>query len=44
MDLNTIMKINYELGGKIIVSSFINSLLWEKGKKEWLEKYREHCQ
>ncbi|MGB6672909.1 MAG: hypothetical protein WBE34_10775, partial [Candidatus Nitrosopolaris sp.] len=42
MDLNTLMKINYDVGGKIIIKSFLNNLLWDPGREKWLNKFREH--
>lgn len=36
------MNIDYKLGGTIIVKAFINSILQERDKKEWLKKYREY--
>lgn len=34
--------IEYKLGVKIIVKSFINSLRWESDNKEWFKIYREY--
>jgi SIR2-like domain len=42
MDLNTLMKINYQLGGEIIIKSFLNNLLWDPGRQKWLNKFREY--
>jgi hypothetical protein len=39
---NTLMTINAELGGKIIVKSFMNCLTWDAGRQQWLRLYREH--
>ena len=42
MSWNTLMNINYELAGKIIVKSFLNTLLWNLERIECLEKFREY--
>jgi hypothetical protein len=39
---NTLMKVNPELGGKIIVKSFLNCLTWDAGRQQWLQLYKEH--
>jgi hypothetical protein len=39
---NNLMKINYELGGKIIVKSFMNFLSYDKKRQGWFQKYIEH--
>jgi hypothetical protein len=39
---DTLMKINYELGGKIIVKSFMSFLCHVKERQEWFHKYIEH--
>ena len=41
IDFNTLMKIDYRLGGEILVKSFLNNLLWDTGKQKWLNKFRE---
>lgn len=42
MDLDTLMKINYGLGGRIIVKSFLNNLPWVQGRERWLKRFIEH--
>lgn len=42
LNWNTLMTVNYELGGKIIVKSFMNCLTWDPGRRQWLQMYREH--
>jgi SIR2-like protein len=42
MSWPTLMNINYELGGKIIVKAFLNGLLWDAEREEWRRKFREY--
>jgi hypothetical protein len=42
MSWNVLMTVNAELGGKIIVKSFLNCLTWDAGRQQWLRLYREH--
>jgi hypothetical protein len=42
MSWEELMKINYKLGIEIIVRSFLSSLLWNRGREFWLDKYRKY--
>jgi SIR2-like domain len=42
MDLNKLIEIDYHRGGKIILKSFLNNLLWETGRRKWLSMFEEY--
>ncbi len=41
MDLNKLIEIDYEAGGKIILKSFLNNLPWDAGRQKWLNNFKE---